>query len=222
MSAKNNIEEQPLFRQIVADHKQSLATRGQKARFGGDGFIVIVVARGDWCPFCRTWALQWQQRRQIIEENGGSLVIISSQEPALIPINWAKASSSFSAFDSTFYQDPGAALGEALGVVVEEPINHKEQYPSGKIGQPGAFIFALDGPNANLLVQWTHAPRAANLHGAIGRADVDTLLNEGLKRLQSSSNTASDPKIDVAVDWSIRPIFRMLVDNVVGRFRHSS
>ena len=200
------MEEHPLFKQIVDDHR---------AVHGNTGFIVLVYARGDWCPFCRTWAQEWLQKKELIENKGGSIVYLSSQYPVLIPETWKPTSQGFPlTFDIKFHLDDHATLASKLGVVVEKPLNKGDQYPDGKMAQPAAFIFRVkDDGGVEQLVSWVHAPRIANLKGALGRADVDALLNEAFKRLEENGNKAPST-FHARTHMNLSAPFRLLVSKV--------
>jgi len=160
---------------------------------------VIVFARGDWCPFCRAYANEWQQKKKYVEEHNGTISLVSAQDPAKIPDSWALTSPAYpDAFNLDYYTDKEASLGSALGVVVEEPMGHKSEYANGKMAQPGVFILRVRSTGLEMLVRWAHISKASNLYGAIGRPEADDLLKEAFQRMESK-DAPVDPKSHAVV-----------------------
>jgi hypothetical protein len=161
---------------------------------------VISFARGEWCPFCRSFAEELQlHAAQAVADKGGRVIVAASQEPALIPEVWARTTPKFPhKFSLDFFQDKGAVLGRQLGVVVEQCADSRKlsQYPAG-MTQPGVFVLrpgAAAGEDWQQLVRWTHVSKLSNLYGAVGRPDVEELLQVAFAALDNVTQPDEAPR----------------------------
>ena len=186
---------------------------------GNTGFVIMFYSRGDWCPFCRTWASEWQTKKEMIESKGASIVALTSQNPLKIPEAWKRTSAAFPiSFDIKVKLDDNATLASKLGVVVEKPLGHVADYPNERMAQPAVFIYRVKEDSVELLVSWTHAPRAANLHGAIGRADISTLLKETFERMEAKT-AVKKTKFEGPVNMRLSSFLRLFGSKFLPRSR---
>ncbi len=80
------------------------------------GPIVLLFIRGGWCPFCTLQLRAWQDALPLLHDAGGDLLAVSPQR--------ADACSRCAERDLLAYpvlSDPGGALADSYGIMVELP-----------------------------------------------------------------------------------------------------
>lgn len=142
-------------------------------------FAILVFYRGNWCPFCQTYANMWQELLPKIHEAGGEVYMVTSQSSTTVSETAKQWKSTLS-----FVCDEACALAKKYRVVVED----KSDYPHG-MTQPAVAVLS---PSGDELYHWVLVPSKENLGGVTDRVLPRDILPIVQRRVKGEEVTEEE------------------------------
>ncbi|KAG4440334.1 hypothetical protein IFR05_004186 [Cadophora sp. M221] len=150
-------------------------------------FLFVVVYRGHWCPFCRSYLSTLSTLSPSIISSHGTPLIITSEPASFLP-----ETRKLTGYTGEAIVDPGNELvgflreGWGLGVAVSE----KKGYVNG-MAQPAVLVVRREG---EVLESWAIVPGLMNLGGAKDRPELTQVWENVQAKLEGGKAVHSTYK----------------------------